>query len=195
MRKFLVGIDEAGRGPLAGPVAVGAVKISPENIRLFRGVKDSKKLSPDEREKWFRKIRKLSREGKLLFSVSFSSASVIDKKGIVKAVSLALARSLRKLVLVGEEKFAEVLLDGSLKAPQRFSNQKTIIRGDEKRLIIALASIPAKVLRDKKMKRLSKKFPKYGLDVHKGYGTLAHRRAIQKFGASKIHRKSFLKNV
>ncbi|MEK7531604.1 MAG: ribonuclease HII [Patescibacteria group bacterium] len=192
MTRFLIGIDEAGRGPLAGPVAVGVVKIPRENMKYFRGVKDSKQLSEKQREVWLRKIQKLSKEGKLEYSVSFSSAEVIDKKGIVKAISLALARSLRKLVPLAKEKFVEVLLDGSLKAPSRFSNQKTIIRGDEKRLVIALASILAKVLRDRMMKRFAKKYPKFSFEIHKGYGTLSHRKSIRKYGPSKIHRGSFL---
>jgi ribonuclease HII len=89
----------------------------------------------------------------------------------------------------------EILLDGSLKAPKEFLLQKTIIKGDEKHYQISLASIAAKVLRDRKMEQLSAQYPEYGFEIHKGYGTLEHRKTIKKYGPSKVHRKSFLKNI
>jgi ribonuclease HII len=202
--KFIIGIDEAGRGPLAGPIAVGAFSVRSKDIlKIFKGVKDSKQLSEKQREEWFRKIKDEINRSKangdipeVSFAVSFSSAGVIDEKGITHATKTALNRCLKRLE---KKDFAplkcRVLLDGSLYAPSRYMNQKTIIDGDAKEPIIALASICAKVLRDRKMKRLAKKYPKYGFEIHKGYGTKAHYRAIRKHGPSAIHRRSFLKNI
>jgi ribonuclease HII len=191
---FLIGIDEAGRGPLAGPISVGAFSIkSKGTLKKFKGVKDSKQLSEKQREEWFKRIKIEKAKGKISFAVSFSSAGVIDSKGITRATKTALNRCLKRL----EKKYfaslkCRILLDGSLYAPSRYKNQKTIIDGDAKEPIIALASICAKVLRDRKMKRLAKKYPGYGFEVHKGYGTKAHYRAIKKHGISMIHRKSFI---
>jgi ribonuclease HII len=195
--KFLIGIDEAGRGPLAGPVAVGVFAVrSKEALKIFKGVRDSKKLTEASRESFFFKIKEAKRNGYVYFTVSFSSAGIIDKKGIVPAIKSALNRSLKKL----EKNFVQglpldtcqVLLDGSLKVPRRYLNQKTIIGGDDIEPIISLASICAKVLRDHKMTRLAKKYPHYGFEVHKGYGTKAHYKTIRKYGLSKEHRRSFI---
>lgn len=188
----IVGIDEAGRGPLAGPVAVGAVVFSNRARFDVTGLADSKKLSPLRREEWFRKIKIWQKEGTLRFAVSLVSNTVIDKKGIVPAIQLGIERCLSKLEV--NPKHTKVFLDGGLKAPREFINQETIIKGDEKIPAIALASIAAKVTRDKKMKVLSKIYPQYGFEIHKGYGTLAHRKALKKHKATGIHRKSFLKN-
>lgn len=190
----LIGIDEAGRGPLAGPIAVGAFAVKSKGIlKRFRGVKDSKQLSELQREEWFREIKKQRLKGKILYAVSFSSCEVIDTKGITHATYSALNRCLKRLE---KKAFASpecrILLDGSLYASSRYPNQKTIIDGDAKEKIIALASICAKVTRDRKMKRLAKEFPEYGFEIHKGYGTKAHYRAIRKYGPSEAHRKSFL---
>lgn len=195
--KYVVGIDEAGRGPLAGPVSVAAVAI-PEylykkTLLSFRGVKDSKKLSPEKRAKWLKHIRR-QKEGAILYSVSLVGSTYIDKRGIVQAVFLGMKRTLEKIEEVTPGK-ARVLLDGSLFAPPQFKNQRTIIRGDEKKKIIALASIVAKEHRDAHMRRQAKKYPEYGFEVHKGYGTKAHLLSIRKHGVSEIHRKSFLKNL
>ena len=216
--RFLIGIDEAGRGPLAGPVAVGAFVIRYKKIlKMFKGARDSKKLTPAEREAFFLKINEAKKNGHVYFVVSFSSANVIDKRGIVPAIKSALNRSLKKV----ERDFVrgptlykprsdlctkvrpctnrgptlnncQVLLDGSLKAPRRYLNQKTIIGGDDIEPVISLASICAKVLRDRKMTRLAKKYPHYGFEVHKGYGTKKHYKAIKKHGLIKEHRRSFL---
>lgn len=193
--RYIIGIDEVGRGPLAGPVCVAAVAIEKRfyksTLKKFKSLKDSKKTSEKAREAVFKKIDGLS---KLIFcSVSFVSNSVIDKKGIVWAIKTALSRSIYKLSLQPAE--CEVLLDGSLKAPKEFKNQKTIIRGDEKEKIIAMASIIAKVSRDNHMKRQAKIFPLYGFEKHKGYGTKEHIKKIRKHGLSDIHRLSFLKNL
>lgn len=182
MAKYIVGIDEAGRGPLAGPVTVGAVAM-PYGKTAFRGIRDSKKLSPKRREAWFRFFKDNPR---IKYSVSSVSHSIIDKRGISYALRLAVSRCVEKL----EFRPKMILLDGSLFAPERY-NQKTIIKGDEKIPIIAAASIVAKVTRDRKMIRLAKKYPKYSFHIHKGYGTLLHRRLLKKHGLSEIHRKSF----
>ena len=193
--KYVIGIDEVGRGPLAGPVCVVAVaiekKIYKSTLRKFKGLKDSKKTSESLREECLKKIDRLSKS--IFYSVSFVGNSLIDKKGIVWGIETALSRSLHKLSLQPGE--CEVLLDGSLKAPKEFKNQRTIIRGDEKEKIIAMASIVAKVFRDNHMKHQAKIFPLYGFEKHKGYGTKEHIRKIRKYGASDIHRKSFLKNL
>ncbi|MEK7567509.1 MAG: ribonuclease HII [Patescibacteria group bacterium] len=198
--KYIVGIDEAGRGPLAGPVTIGIVTI-PKNVRhsvfnIFRGLKrgrgfrDSKKLSPQKREEIFEKIKN---EKIIEFAVMFGSVRDIDKFGITRAIAKAIARGLKKLKI--NPKNSEILLDGSLKAPKGFKNQKTIIKGDEKNLLIALASIVAKVFRDKLMKRLAKKHTKYEFEINKGYGTKKHISLIKKHGLSSIHRKTFCKNI
>lgn len=193
---YVVGIDEAGRGPLAGPVSVAAIAIREDFyaplMRDFKKVRDSKQLSENLREEWLVKIKKY-KKGIILHSVSLVGNTFIDERGIVKAVSTALSRSLKKLDVPAHK--CRVLLDGSLTAPKEFLNQKTIIRGDETERIIAMASIVAKVHRDRHMKRKGKEFPKYGFDVHKGYGTENHIRKIKKHGLSLIHRRSFLKGL
>jgi len=202
--KYIVGIDEAGRGPLAGPVAVGIVVV-PKNVKhsvfnifgeLFISagkIRDSKKLSQKKREEIFERIKGEARLGKLKYAVNFGSVKEIEKEGISRAIKKAMVRALKTLKVNPKE--VTVLLDGSLKAPIEFKNQKTIIKGDEKETIIALASIVAKVLRDRKMTVLSKKYPKYNFDIHKGYGTAKHILYIKKFGRSPIHRLTYLKNI
>ena len=192
MRKFLVGIDEVGRGPLAGPVAVGAVAVPHDfDWDLVSGVRDSKKLTPRAREEWSKKLQNLRSAKKLDFSVSFSSVRMIDRSGIVFAIRSALAKCLKQLGATPRN--CEILLDGSLYAPKKFLAQKTIIDGDDLEPVISMASIVAKVRRDNLMRRMSVQYPKYGLDLHKGYGTLLHRQAIEKHGLSVLHRKSFCK--
>jgi len=190
---LIIGVDEVGRGPLAGPLAVGAFVASDRMLKTnFSKVKESKQLSREQREEWFAKIKKLSLEKKVFYAVTFVSASVIDRIGLSKALRVAVASNLKKLDATVNTK---IILDGSLYAPRKFKNQKTIIKGDEKEPLIALASVVAKVLRDKKMIRLSKKFPQYKFDIHKGYGTSLHYKMIKRHGISPIHRRSFLKNL
>ena len=192
--KYLIGIDEAGRGPLAGPVSVGAVIVERDfDFSRVVGIKDSKILSARARDEWYARLEELRDEGTLRFAVAFSSASVIDKRGIVPAVFSALKRALVKLEADPAE--CEVRLDGSLKAPSEFVMQRTIIRGDQTEPIISLAAIAAKVERDRLMVRLARKYPAYRFDVHKGYGTAKHKEIIAKRGLSNIHRASFCKNV
>ena len=195
--KFIVGIDEVGRGPLAGPVAVGAVCVSddilPKLKKFFAGARDSKKLSVKKREEIFKKIKKAQKSGIIRYIVRYENAKVIDKIRINEAIRSCIAKCLKNLKI--NPKNTQVFLDGGLKAPKKFVFQKTIIGGDDKKMIISLASIVAKVSRDTLMCRLSKKFPKYGFEMHKGYGTRNHRLAIKKSGLSDIHRKTFRRNL
>lgn len=197
--KYIVGIDEAGRGPLAGPVAVGGVAV-PQNIRarkalkkVFPKIKDSKQLSEKQRDVWFAEIKRLAKVGHLSWAVSFSSAKLIDEEGITRAVARATARTLKKLAL--HPPHALLLLDGGLKAPAEYARQKTIVRGDATHIEIALASVCAKVLRDRKMKQYAKLYSFYAFEKHKGYGTAKHIRAIRKYGLSKVHRASFCQRI
>ena len=189
--KTVVGIDEVGRGPIAGPVAVCALCLQNNfDKNKFKNFRDSKKLSHKQRLVWLEKINEERDKGNIVYKVSFESNKVIDDKGIVFAITRALENSLK--YLNKNKSDCEVLLDGGLKAPVEYKNQKTIIKGDEKELAIALASIVAKVTRDALMVELSHKYTGYGLEKHKGYGTAEHYRALKDKGISMIHRKSFL---
>lgn len=189
----IVGIDEAGRGPLAGPVSVGLVKIPQGfNKKFFKGIKDSKQLTLEVRELWFSLATEARKRGELDFKVALISEKVIDRHGISYALRLGIKRCLKGLEASLDD---QIFLDGSLKAPIEFKHQLTVIKGDEKIPVISLASICAKVVRDRKMVRLSKKFPKYDFHLHKGYGTRMHLSAIRKYGSTELHRLSFLKNV
>jgi ribonuclease HII len=188
---FLIGIDEAGRGPLAGPVAVGAVRVPIDfDWSSVAGAKDSKQMTPKSRDALYKKMCALQKAGKLDFAVAFSSATIIDHCGIVPAVQSALDRALSKITK-GGPRHCLVLLDGGLHAPKEFVNQKTIIRGDQSEAVISLASIAAKVLRDRLMVKMARKYPLYGFEVHKGYGTLIHRRVIHQEGLCTLHRATF----
>lgn len=188
--KYLIGIDEAGRGPLAGPVSVGAVIVERDfDFARVAGVRDSKQLTPESRDEWYAKLETLRHEGLLRFAVAFSSASMIDQQGIMSAIFLALGRALMQLNAQPHE--CEVRLDGSLKAPTAFVMQQTIIRGDQTEPMISLAAIAAKVERDRQMTRLARKYPAYRFERHKGYGTREHRALINKHGLSPLHRTTF----
>jgi len=201
--KYLIGIDEVGRGPIAGPVAIGVFAfLKSEAKKLFNGVKESKQLSEEKREIWFKKIEETKNIGLknnkniIDFEVAFQTEKVIDKKGISFAIGKALETSLEKLIKKNKIKTNEVLilLDGGLKASSEYMNQKTIIKGDTKEKVIALASICAKVLRDRKMRKIAKKYPEYEFDINKGYGTKRHYERIKKYGLTDLHRKSFSKS-
>ena len=190
-KKFIIGIDEVGRGPLAGPVAVCALCLnSGFNTKSFKDFRDSKKLSHLQRVKWLEKINFEKENGNLTYKVSLESNKVIDKKGLTFAINKALENSLK--FLNKNPKDCLVLLDGGLKAPIEYRNQKTIIKGDEKELAIALASIVAKVQRDTLLTNLARKYPGYGFEKHKGYGTKEHYKALKNKGISPIHRLRFL---
>ncbi len=188
----LVGIDEAGRGPLAGPVSVGVVSVpsSFDVLLEFPGVTDSKKLTEKKRDVIFEMLETRVLKGDIFFSVGISDAKYIDTYGIVPAIKNALCTALYKIN--PDKSHTKILLDGSLYAPDEYKNQKTIIKGDLTEPVISLASIAAKVTRDKIMYEMAKQYPEYGFDRHKGYGTVFHRDAIKKYGKCEIHRNSFI---
>ena len=198
--KYVIGIDEVGRGPIAGPVAVCALAIRRDRLigrkgkyamARFENFKDSKKLSHNQRVRWLSKINLEKAKGNITYKVSFESNKVIDAKGIVFAINKCLKDSLK--FINKSKKESLVLLDGGLAAPAEYENQETIIKGDEKELAIALASIVAKEARDDFMIRLAGRYQGYGLEKHKGYGTKQHYKALKNKGVSPIHRNSFLK--
>ena len=189
--RFMLGVDEAGRGPLAGPVAVGVVMV-PEGFDVakeFPGVADSKKLSEKRREGIFEMLEARGARGDTRFVVEFESAETIDNEGIAVAVRRALSRGVN--ALAPDAALVKVQLDGALRAPPEYS-QETIINGDELVPLISLASIAAKVSRDRLMHVLAKEYPQYGFEQHKGYGTKLHYEMLQKHGLSVIHRRSFI---
>lgn len=196
--KWLIGIDEAGRGPLAGPVAIGVVILRPDfDWRVIPGVGDSKKVTPKNREVVFKLAHELKKAGFLDFHVSLIGANLIDSKGIVPSIRLGMDRCLNTLQKRHQfqDEDVNIKLDGSLKAPAKFIHQETIIKGDSKELCIGLASILAKVTRDQYMEQISAKYPLYNFDVHKGYGTKNHRLCIKENGLTDIHRETFCRRL
>lgn len=188
--RFTLGIDEAGRGPLAGPVAVGIVAV-PEGFDVgaeFPGVADSKKLPEKKRRRLFDLLQARTSQGDVRFTVEFETVEVIDNEGIVVAVYRALSRGVNALAL--DAALVKIQLDGALRAPGEYA-QETIINGDELVPLISLASIAAKVSRDRLMIEFAHKYPQYGFEKHKGYGTPAHYEALEKYGLCAIHRHSF----
>ena len=222
--KYIIGIDEVGRGPIAGPVAVCAFVIKDESLsnlikeeiknKKLPKLKDSKKLSKKQREVWFKYLKVAKTEGFCDFAVSFVSPENIDKYGIAKCIQKALNESLRKVASQDLPNFSRftlkgsdtdknledsvplasfhVYLDGGLHAPVEYIHQETIIRGDELHPVISMASIMAKVSRDRIMTKFALEYPEYGFENHSGYGTKAHYEAIKKHGQTPIHRKSFM---
>lgn len=199
MSRWIVGIDEVGRGPLAGPVTVCAFAVRAEKVPEVSaaldaaGCGDSKRLSAAARERVAAVARRAAGRGAARLSVRSVSAGAIDRDGIAAAIRRALALAIASLGLDPAE--CEVRLDGGLRAPRRFADQKTIVRGDGSDTWIGAASCLAKVYRDGVMARLGARYPGYGFGEHAGYGTLSHRRAIRRLGASPVHRKSFCRGV
>jgi ribonuclease HII len=193
MQKFVIGVDEAGRGPLAGPVAVGIVMVAHtfDVKKKFPGVADSKQLSPEQREEIYVLLLAYSQAGAVRFLVRFSGHEYIDSFGITHAVRRSIYNGVR--ALAPKPQGVRILLDGLLHAPEEY-NQETIIRGDVSEPIISLASVAAKVERDRLMKKIAKKYPEYGFEEHKGYATKKHREAIAEHGLCDIHRRTFCKN-
>lgn len=182
----VAGLDEAGRGALAGPVAVGAVILPNDALLLSQalaGVRDSKQMTPLERESLAPRIQ----ETALAWSVAFASAEEIDMQGIVRATRLAGLRALQDLSISPQY----LLTDFRLELPQLEISQTALVKGDVHCLSIAAASVLAKTTRDRLMRELDSHYQGYGLGKHKGYGTQAHRLALRRLGASSIHRKSF----
>ena len=199
--QYIIGVDEVGRGPLAGPVTVGLVgyEVAHEKIvtALFSGIRDSKKFSPKQRARWAKRIQDISSLGLLRIMLVSAPAHTIDKSGINPTIRASIAKGL----LAFEERFlfvpteTRVMLDGGLRAPAHYIAQETIIRGDESVPVIAAASIVAKVARDAYMDKLDTKYPLYQFVRHKGYGTSVHQEAISKHGLSPVHRASFCRRI
>ena len=177
---LVCGVDEAGRGPLAGPVCAAAVILDP--ARPIAGLADSKKLSAGKRERLALEIR----EKALAFGVAWASVEEIDSINILQAPLLAMRRAVESLSVQPNE----ALIDGN-RCPSLTLPARAIIRGDATEPAISAASILAKTARDAEMRRIHEAFPQYALDRHKGYDTAAHRAALQLHGPAAFHRKSF----
>ena len=180
--QVICGVDEAGRGPLAGPVCAAAV-ILPRGLEI-PGLNDSKKLSDKRRRELFPEIQKQA----LAFGIGFASEKEIDAINILQATFLAMERALAQLPVKPEL----VLIDGNREKDFGIP-VKTVVKGDSLSANIAAASILAKVSRDDVMLEMAREYPQYGFEIHKGYGTKAHYDALRQFGPSPIHRQTFLK--
>jgi len=187
---FVIGLDEVGRGAFAGPiVAAGVVFDRNVNTKFVRGVNDSKLINPRLREELSEIIKANS-----IFAIESVEIDYINKNGIGKANSAVFRKVLRSLIMNFEQKSNYfILIDGFHKKylPGGIKKQKGIVKGDQKSLSIAAASILAKVYRDNLMQKESKKYPNYLFERNKGYGSRAHRQALKEFGLIKIHRTSF----
>lgn len=201
-QRYFIGIDEVGRGCLAGPVVVTALAV-PYELRIINNelceLRDSKKLTAKQREEWAAYIKK---HPKIFFETTYVYPKGIERLNISQAANLAATRAIARLMTNDKQLMtkSEIFLDGGLYLNESLviSHKlfvRTVVRGDEKFNCIKLASIVAKVSRDQAMRRLHRKFPVYGLDVHKGYGTKAHIAAIKKHGPSRIHRLTFISNL
>ena len=177
------GIDEAGRGPLAGPVYAAAV-ILPHGC-MISGLDDSKKLSEKKREELFDVII----ESALGYGISWATEQEIDQVNILQATFLAMRRAVEAMSAPADY----ALVDGNCMPPLPVPGE-TVVKGDGRSLCIAAASVLAKVSRDRVMREMDKKYPEYGFAQHKGYGTKAHYAAIREYGVLPVHRRSFLKN-
>ena len=195
---IIFGVDEVGRGALAGPVVACALwaldgKILQEikNQCGISKIRDSKKTSPKKRQEIFKCAQK-----KLRFSLGVVDSKKIDEINIHNATLLAMKIAVEKLIKKIKQDPHLILIDGIHKIPNLKSNQKTIIQGDTKEPTISLASICAKVYRDALMSgNLDRRYPRYKFDIHKGYGTAMHFSQIKKYGPCPIHRRSFLRNL
>lgn len=231
--KYIIGVDEVGRGPLAGPVTVAAVaatvnlkspqreasflrgrQISPKRSKLPTGqanlkitLKDSKRLSAGRREEWFAWIKKMQKDRQLFCAIASVYPRTIDRLNISRATNLAAERAVLEVLKKKAVKTRDIsiYLDGGLhpfspeklqtvfhELPTTNCKLQTIIRGDEKIPVISLASIAAKVTRDRYMRKLHKKHPQYSFDAHKGYGTKRHISAVKKYGPCSHHRLTFV---
>ena len=184
--QYIAGLDEAGRGALAGPVSVGAVILPNDKSLLssnLSGARDSKQMTPRMRDTLAPLIRKVA----LAWAVGFATSEEIDMQGIVRATRLAAIRALHQFTITPQY----LLTDFRLELPQLEIAQMSLVKGDARCLSIACASILAKTERDALMRELDSQYPGYGLGKHKGYGTQAHRSAMMRLGLSEIHRKTF----
>lgn len=180
----ICGIDEAGRGPLAGPVYAASV-ILPKDLEIS-GLNDSKKLTAKKREELFEIIK----EKAVAYGIGFATEKEIDEINILQATFLAMHRAYENMNYNAEK----IMVDGN-RDPKFDIETELVIKGDSKIAAISAASILAKVSRDHFMDEIDKKYPQYGFSKHKGYGTKMHYEAIKKYGLLDIHRRSFLKNV
>jgi ribonuclease HII len=182
--RSVAGIDEAGRGALAGPVAAGAVILPPDPrlTRTLSGVRDSKLMTPPERERWAPRIR----EAALAWGVGLASADEIDALGIVPATKLAAGRALETIPVSADYLITDYLVFPEIELPQT-----ALVKGDRLCLSVAAASVLAKTVRDDLMREMDCEYPGYGFARHKGYGTRLHFSAIHRTGMCNIHRKSF----
>ena len=178
----ICGVDEAGRGPMAGPVCAAAV-ILPEGMEI-PGLTDSKKLTDKKRRELFPIIK----EQALAYGIAFASHNEIDEINILQATYLAMERALARLSVKPDI----AMIDGN-RAKDFGLPVRTVVKGDSLSANIAAASVLAKVSRDDLMLELANEYPMYGFEVHKGYGTKAHYEALRQYGASPVHRKTFLK--
>ena len=180
--QIICGVDEAGRGPLAGPVCAAAV-ILPAGL-VIPGLDDSKKLSDKRR----RELMPVIQENALAYGIAFASHEEIDEINILQATFLAMERALAQLKIKPEI----ALIDGNRQKDFGI-NVETVVKGDSRSANIAAASVLAKVTRDNYMEEVAKLYPQYGFQIHKGYGTKAHYEALRTYGPSPIHRMTFLK--
>ena len=185
--KIIVGVDEAGRGPLTGPV-VAAAGIIIQYFEELDEINDSKKLSEKKREQLFEIIKE-----KCIVGTGIADEKEIDDINILNATFSAMGRAINEIKEKSD--FDIVLVDGNHKIRKYEGEQEAVIKGDSKSLSIAAASIIAKVTRDKMMKDMSEEFPEYGFDKHKGYATKLHREILLEKGPCKYHRKSFLSKI
>lgn len=188
-KKVVAGVDEAGRGPWAGPVVAGAVLIVDRNLDeiLLSGLDDSKKLSAKKREMLYAKLREEENAGRLYIGIGEASAEEIDRFNILQATFLAMRRAVENLKVKPE--FA--LVDGN-RTPTDFPcGVKTIVKGDARSYSVAAASIAAKVYRDRLMCELAQKYPYYGFEKNAGYGTALHIAGLKEKGICPEHRKSY----
>ena len=181
---YLAGVDEAGRGPLAGPVFAAAVIL--DDDVLIEGINDSKKLSEKKRDMLYDEICQKA----LAYSVFSVDEKCIDEMNILNATFKAMCGAVDGLTKTPDY----VLIDGD-KSPGLLIEHETVVKGDSKSMSIAAASILAKVSRDRYITELAEEYPQYGFEKHKGYGTKAHYEAIEKYGICPIHRKTFLKKI
>lgn len=190
--KWVIGVDEVGRGPVAGPVTVCAFALKVEFLDDIKnmGFRDSKKLSPQKRENFAHILNNCAHLHMCTWSIESKTSSSIDTDGISVAIKSALGTCLEKLNIHPEE--CDIYLDGGLRAPKSYFRQHTVIHGDDLFPVISCASILAKVHRDHIMQEYDKKYPEYNFFDNKGYGTPEHMKAIKKYGMSPLHRRSFL---
>ena len=187
---LIAGIDEAGRGPLCGPVFSACVIILDRNS-CPKNVDDSKKISEKNREKIFEEILKLKENKKVLFAIGLSSVEEIDTLNIREATKLSMQRSYYNLIDEYKIKPDWVIVDGNF-CPDIDTKANCVVKGDQKSVSIAMASIIAKVSRDRLLRKMDLEYPQYNWKSNKGYGTKEHMNAIEKYGICKYHRKTFV---